>query len=98
MFENKIVKSEGPNRTYYTRYIASWIRSGGDLYFNTYSSNFANWLRDVEKLTEQEIDEICLIAENGKMELETSAASYIQALNIPKEDVKKRRLQSKGFV
>ena len=42
-----------------------------------FGSEFKDWLRSLD-LTEDEIDDIYLIATNGKMELEASALMYIK--------------------
>lgn len=84
-FEN--VKIKG---IHISRYIASWIKSGGTMkrYLNTsdpskrrIESYFADWLRllviDGERLTEEEVLRIAYFAENGKLELEHSAEEFI---------------------
>ena len=72
-FENKI----SSNGIHYSRYIMSWIRKGGGSHM-TISSLFAKWLREVEKLPEEEVREICNLASNGKLELEESVKSFIK--------------------
>ena len=77
MFENKLTH----NGIHYSRYIASWINADGDLHFNQYRSRFANWLRATQALTDKEVQEICELAENGKLELEISARNFIKNVN-----------------
>lgn len=62
------------NGIYYSRYIASWRRQGGMIY--PYGL-FEKWLKEVEKLTDEEISDIMLLATNGKMELEQSAKEFM---------------------
>ena len=71
MFENKKTHSG----IYYTRYIASWKRMGGKIYRG---GLFERWLREKEHLTEEEINGIQLLAENGKLELEYSAKEFMK--------------------
>lgn len=73
MFENKVAE----NGTYFSRYIMSWIRSGGDRQMSKYGQ-FGDWLRSLGHLSEDEIDDICLMAGNGKLELETSAKMFLK--------------------
>ena len=70
MFENKLTH----NGIHYSRYIASWKRSGGKLYRG---GLFERWLRDEQKLTNEEIAGILLLTDNGKLELEVSAKDFI---------------------
>ena len=80
MFENKLTH----NGIHYTRYIMSWIRSGGDLNLCK-SSNFAKWLKESQQLTDEEIRDICEIATNGKMELEDSVKLWLKGMTPVKE-------------
>ncbi len=78
MFENKT--AEG---IHYSRFIASWIRSGGDgRYMGHFGSKFDRWLRTLvingRYLTEDEMRDIRNLAGNGKLELETSAERFIK--------------------
>lgn len=57
---------------YYSRYIASWVRSGGRI-----NLQFKSWLESIG-LPYDEINEIYFLAENGKMELEDSAKRYLK--------------------
>ncbi|MDX9917322.1 MAG: hypothetical protein RBT15_04825 [Gudongella sp.] len=72
MFENVKVKG-----VHASRYIMSWIRVGGSLHWTTGQSDFADWLESLG-LSESEIESICEIARNGKMELEMSAARFLK--------------------
>lgn len=76
-FENK--SYEG---IYYTRFIMSWVRMGGQLTIRS-SRSFESWLRSLtindKKIPENVIKEIMFIATNGKMELEDSANDYLKA-------------------
>lgn len=71
-FEN----AETHNGIHYTRYIASWKRMGGKIF---YGGLFERWLKEVQKLTDEEINDILFIATNGKMELEMSAKVFMKA-------------------
>lgn len=71
MFENKIIKGE-----YATRYIASWLRVGGNLRYGKDVDNFQEWLSSIG-LTEEEIYHITELARCGKLELQTSAKSFL---------------------
>lgn len=61
---------------HYSRYIASWRRKGGTIY---HGGLFERWLKEIEKLTDEEISDIMLMATTGKMELETSAVLFMNA-------------------
>ena len=61
---------------YETRYIASWIRSGGDLQDGRDVGNFYKWLLSTG-LTKDEADHIKFLATNGKLELENSAKEFL---------------------
>lgn len=71
MFENKLTH----NGIHYTRYIASWKRAGGKIYRG---GLFERWLREQEKLTDEEVSDILLLAENGKLELQGSAKAFMK--------------------
>ena len=71
MFENKLTH----NGIFYSRYIASWKRMGGKIYRG---GLFEQWLREKEELTDSEISEILQMAENGKIELESSAKEFME--------------------
>ena len=74
MFENKL----SHNGIHYSRYIASWIIAGGSKLAAYINQDFESWLRDSQKLTESEIQDIREIYTNGKMELESSAKLWIE--------------------
>lgn len=73
MFENKQINGY----TYATRYIASWIREGGQLRYYNDLKLFKEWLRSLG-LNEEDVTHILILAENGKMELEHSARKFIE--------------------
>ena len=83
MFENKLTHNE----IHYSRYIVSWKRSGGKIYRG---GLFEKWLREKEHLTEDEIADILLMAENGKLELENSAKFFIE--NNKEENLSERKM------
>lgn len=70
MFENEKTKNYG---VHYSRYIMSWYRSGGE----PYRDEFKNWLISLDHLTDDEIDDILQMFDNGKMELESSATRFL---------------------
>lgn len=70
MFENKLTH----NGIHYSRYIVSWKRAGGKIYRG---GLFEQWLRENEKLTEEEISDILNLAENGKLELQETAREFM---------------------
>lgn len=74
MFENKKF-----NDVYTSRYIASWINAGGNLYYVEDVDNFHKWLLSVG-LTEEEAAHIVFLATNGKLELEKNAEKFISEL------------------
>ena len=77
MFENKVIDGY----TYATRFIMSWVRSGGkfDKHGKGYD-DFRNWLESLELKTE-DIKDIMFLALNGKLELEVSAKNYMANLH-----------------
>lgn len=79
MFENKSI-----NGIHASRYIASWVRAGGALYYGEDIHNFYKWLLSLD-ITEDEAKHIKRLAENGKLELEVSAEAFIKELP-PYED------------
>lgn len=72
-FSNELVMGY----VYYTRFIASWAREGGDMKHLRKKGGFKDWLKTLP-LTEEEIDDIVFLAENGKMELENSAREFMR--------------------
>ena len=77
MFKNKVINGY----TYATRFIMSWVRSGGkfDKYGEGYD-DFRKWLESLELKTE-DIEDIMFLALNGQLELEVSAKNYIANLS-----------------
>lgn len=71
-FENKIFEG-----IHYSRFIISWVKSGGKV------THIRSWLRQLtingKTIPEDVIDEIYDIATNGKMELESNAAKFLEA-------------------
>ena len=55
--------------------LPSWKRSGGKIYRG---GLFERWLREQEQLKEDEIQDILSLAENGKLELQTSAMLFMK--------------------
>lgn len=73
MFENVIIKG-----THASRFIMSWIRSGGVLSkIGRGCTEFDEWLSSLG-LSKDERDIILEIAMNGKMELEMSANVFLK--------------------
>lgn len=63
---------------FYTRVIASWVRTK----YGKGDPEFKKWLRTLiingKPLTDEMIDDICFLKDNGKMELEESARRFIK--------------------
>lgn len=76
-FENKIIKG-----VHASRYIASWVRSGGSLKYRR--DDFREWLA-LEGLTEEEIDHVDYLAHNGRLELEDSSKKFLKERNESKD-------------
>ena len=78
-FENAKTKVQG---VYYSRYIASWWQCGG-MYFGV---QFEKWLK-ANGCTDEEINDIILMAICGKMELQyggngfAGANNYVEKMN-----------------
>ena len=72
MFEN--IRIDG--YTYATRYIASWLREGGQLRYVKDYDNFYKWLLSLG-LNKEDADHIKFLASNGKMELEREAKKFL---------------------
>ena len=72
MFENRVINGY----TYATRFIASWVREGGKLRTGKDIDDFYEWLLSLD-LSEDDADHIKFLAENGKLELETSARKFL---------------------
>ena len=77
MFENKDIDGY----TYATRFIMSWVRSGGkfDKSGKGYG-DFRKWLESLE-LDPVDIEDIMFLALNGQLELEVSAKNYMANLH-----------------
>ena len=71
-FENVVIRG-----IHASRFIMSWVRSGGELDWRAGYSEFNEWLKSLG-LDENEISAITEIARNGKMELETSATAFLK--------------------
>lgn len=77
MFENKMDKKFG---VYYSRWIASWVRKGGSLSMRDGESYYLRkWLEHMG-LDEEDVRGICFLADNGKLELEEKARTFIRQL------------------
>lgn len=76
MFENRQINGY----TYATRFIASWLRKGGQLRTGEDYDNFYEWLLSLN-LNEDDANHIKFLASNGKLELETSAMKFLNNLN-----------------
>jgi len=72
-FENKKTR----NGIHYSRYIASYMKECFKRGKRFWAYQFKEWLR-TEQLSEQEIDDICEMADCGKMELETKAYLFLK--------------------
>lgn len=73
-FENKVAS----NGVHYSRIIASWAKEAGDVGLPyMFRGVFGTWLRTLG-LPENEVKDICFIADNGKMELESSASKFLK--------------------
>ena len=71
MFKNKEI-----NEIHATRYIASWVRSGGGLYYGADIDKFSEWLSSLG-LTDEDVAYIRTLATCGKMELEHSVKEFL---------------------
>ena len=77
MFENKAINGY----TYATRFIMSWVRSGGKFGIHGEGyGDFRKWLESLGLKTE-DIEDIMFLAQNGKLELEISAKNYLNNLS-----------------
>ena len=72
MFENRQINGY----TYATRFIASWVREGGELRTGKDYDDFKEWLRSLG-LKEDDVNHIYFLASNGKMELEYRARVFL---------------------
>ena len=71
MFNNNIVRG-----IHESRYIASWLNEGGEIYYGKGEGSFYQWLLSLG-LTEEEAIHIRNLALNGKLELENSARKFM---------------------
>ena len=77
-FDNAIIRG-----THASRYIMSYLREGGEA---RYRDKFRKWLKSLPmELTEEEIDYIVDIYDNGKMELEMNAKSFLKNYKEPED-------------
>lgn len=76
MFENKLIRE-----VHASRYIASWAKSGGHFGYRGPGNrfDFKDWLKSIG-LDKDEVQYIYNLADNGKLELETSAHKFIKEL------------------
>lgn len=74
-FENKIIKG-----IHASRYIASWAKKGGHFGRGKCGRfDFRKWLKSLG-LEDDEVHHIYRLADNGKLELETSADKFMDEL------------------
>lgn len=72
MFENRAINGY----IYETRFIASWIRVGGQLKTLDDIHEFNEWLLSLG-LSEEQAKHIKFLATNGKLELQTNAKKFL---------------------
>lgn len=68
------------NDIYESRYIASWIEAGGQLYYREDIDDFSKWLLS-EGLTGEEVMHVVHLATCGKLELKISAEKFLEKQN-----------------
>ena len=73
MFENKAINGY----VYATRFIASWIKVGGQLGTGKDIEDFKDWLKSIGEVSEDDIDHIVYLATNGRLELEDHAKRFL---------------------
>ena len=73
MFENKAINGY----VYATRFIASWIKVGGQLRTGKDIEDFKDWLKSIGEVSEDGIDHIVYLATNGRLELEDHAKRFL---------------------
>ena len=73
MFENKAINGY----VYATRFIASWIKVGGQLRTGKDIEDFKDWLKSIGEVSEDDIDRIVYLATNGRLELEDHANRFL---------------------
>lgn len=74
MFTNKQI-----NEIYETRYIASWLKAGGKLYYGEDIDEFSAWLKTLG-LSNDEVYHVVALATCGKLELEINAERFIKSI------------------
>ena len=74
-FENKIANG---TEIYYSRFIASYLKAGGNL--KRYSRTFRHWLESLG-LDKEDIRNIEDMAYDGKLELQDSAEKFLKNNN-----------------
>ena len=72
-FENFVVQ----DYTYASRFIASWLREGGNLRRGGDYKLFREWLVSIG-VTPENAKRISFLAENGKLELEEMAKRFLK--------------------
>ena len=75
MFKNNLIGD-----IHESRFIASWLRAGGELYYVEDVDNFCKWLLSLG-LNEDEVYHICNLATCGKVELENNAKEFLRKLD-----------------
>lgn len=80
-FENKYVEKHD---AHYSRYIASWIKSGGDFKCGyrkggILGTTFAKWLKTLG-MSDSEVYDIWNLATCGKFEFESNAKNFLKGL------------------
>ena len=75
-------KNETECGIHVTRFIMSWVRSGGELRYGKDYEDFEEWLNtikvDGKNLSDQDVNHIMDLATNGKMELEYLAKEFLK--------------------
>ena len=77
MFTNRQINGY----VYETRYIASWVREGGQLRTGKDIVDFRDWLLSMN-LAEEDVNHIIYLARNGKLELEHNARTFLSKLRL----------------
>lgn len=73
IFENKAINGY----VYATRFIASWIKAGGQLRTGRDIKDFKDWLKSIGEVSEDDIHHIVFLATNGRLELEDHAKRFL---------------------
>ena len=70
-FDNAVIKG-----VHASRYIMSYLREGGEA---NYRDKFREWLKSLPmELTNEEVQHIVEIYDNGKLELEVNASRFLK--------------------